>query len=490
MKLAFLLVVIYGCYALGPGLNIAITNQGLENLKTSLLPLALSSVTDLNIPNFSVSVGSSLLSIKFKFKEIDLTQFKLSLPDTKLTPIPTHEFKLSTKNLKAKGKCEIDYDSSLGDGDGKASMSISDTDVTVYFKVYTLGGVMNIQSVDASVDIGDLDVDISGDFADKVLDWLEDVFDSQVKDEIEDALEDKIEDDLTDYLNNLFKQYGPIHEFYGALGVNYNLLFDPIVNDGWFGLKTLGMIYDAYNSNYPPFDPLPSMTIYNSTGREMQIFLSSYTINTFLYTIYSYDIFQGNFTSEIMPNSSPIQLNTTSLDLVFPGLVEKYGDNLPVDVIFNLSNYTLIYNYAGLYGNPPYFKLDAPVHISLSVRGQPVYPVVFDSEVRIDASWGLEKWKFFGNINSFYLSKLDTLSYLLPNSINSETIRTIFNTIIKGIIPEINAKHLIPGIQLPEIPYLNLTDANIIIQNGYLYIDANPVFLVAKEQEEPNLDFI
>lgn len=485
MKPALILVfLVCVCNASYPGLNLAINKLGIENLKTHLLPLALARVTDLSIPDFSTSVGSSFLKIKFKFEDIDLTSFKLSLKDTTVTTTPSHEIKLKTKNLKAKGKCKFDFDSSIGDGDGKAELSISDTDVTIDFKVYSLGGVLNIQSVSADVDIDNLDVDIDGDIADKILDWLEDVFDSDVKDAIEDALEDKIEDELTDYLNGLFSQYGPIYTYYGALGIDYFMVTDPLIDTDWIGLRTLGEVFDAYNYNMPPFSPPSSLNVYNSAGRELQVYLSSYSINTMLYALYSYNIFQGNFTSEIIPDSSPLKLTTSGLELLFPGLVQKYGEDLPIDVIFNLSNYTHIENYGQNKTVAPYFTLDAPVYISLSVRGQATPPVMYQSEILINATWALQNWRFYGEMNSFYLSKLDTLSYLLPNPTGSEFIRQAINTVISQILPELNAKYMNQGITLPELPYVNLTDSSIYIKNGCLYMDANPVFLLDELEEE------
>ena len=40
--------------------------------------------------------------------------------------------------------------------------------------------------------------------------------------------------------------------------------------------------------------------------------------------------------SDIVPESFPIQLTTTGLNLFFPGLEDHYGPNLPVDVEYRL----------------------------------------------------------------------------------------------------------------------------------------------------------
>jgi len=61
--------------------------------------------------------------------------------------------------------------------------------------------------------------------------------------------------------------------------------------------------------------------------------VSDYLINSALYAANEAGLFYFNVSSNLIPSSSPIKLDTTDLEGFVPGLVQKYGANKPVDLI-------------------------------------------------------------------------------------------------------------------------------------------------------------
>lgn len=73
-----------------------------------------------------------------------------------------------------------------------------------------------------------------------------------------------------------------------------------------------------------------------SSAAKFQSFVSTYMLESLSSTFLETNEIHFWTKSTDVPKDFPIQLNTTSLGAFIPGLVQKYGDNKPIDIEYNL----------------------------------------------------------------------------------------------------------------------------------------------------------
>ena len=207
------------------------------------------------------------------------------------------------------------------------------------------------------VEIESLDIDVRKDF----LNWLIDLFGGLIKSKVTEKLEtlgDTISEEANKMINNEF-----IYDVGNGIGLNLTFLTKPILNQvlkseiyndalvklikGYlfkdqsvqneledtltsiltFGLKGTAFPIDA-PQDMPDITPAVDMDFDTSYfTNEIQILISTYTLNTLLFMGQYYDLLKMDFT-----NSShlifPWNFDTEGLSELFPEFGQKYQDNV------------------------------------------------------------------------------------------------------------------------------------------------------------------
>lgn len=88
------------------------------------------------------------------------------------------------------------------------------------------------------------------------------------------------------------------------------------------------------NVPLPPVDMPYHDGVYQANSTGIQVYLSAWTIQSALTSYLTVQPIAGWVNATDVPASSPVKLDTTSLNLLLPGISSFYGAGLPVDVLF------------------------------------------------------------------------------------------------------------------------------------------------------------
>jgi len=70
--------------------------------------------------------------------------------------------------------------------------------------------------------------------------------------------------------------------------------------------------------------------------QQFQAFVSAFSIDTFFSSWLEVGTIQAWFNASMIPSSSAVQLTTSSVDEILPGISDYYGAGLPVDIYFKV----------------------------------------------------------------------------------------------------------------------------------------------------------
>lgn len=73
----------------------------------------------------------------------------------------------------------------------------------------------------------------------------------------------------------------------------------------------------------------------------MQIDVSRYTVESLFLTLFESNRLHVLLTNDIIPPTSAFSLTTTSLDVFLPGLVAKFGNDVPMTILIAAKEYPL-----------------------------------------------------------------------------------------------------------------------------------------------------
>lgn len=97
-------------------------------------------------------------------------------------------------------------------------------------------------------------------------------------------------------------------------------------------------MFDDSKIEVGPEIDIPTMPMWNSTKSEkFQSYISSYSIDSLFQSWIEVGEIEAWFYASYIPASSSVQLTTTTLNGLLPGIEAYYGPNVPVDIFFNVT---------------------------------------------------------------------------------------------------------------------------------------------------------
>ena len=140
-----------------------------------------------------------------------------------------------------------------------------------------------------------------------------------MKASIKNTLNDLIQENV-----HKFPVYIPINKF--DLSVDYSLVSKHKIIDNYLILNSLGAII---NLNKPeslniPYSLPENLPDFDKNGKLSQVFFSDFSLNTAIRTLYLKGLLKVSINSNEIPEDSPVQFNTTSLDLLIDGFIDIY----------------------------------------------------------------------------------------------------------------------------------------------------------------------
>jgi hypothetical protein len=101
--------------------------------------------------------------------------------------------------------------------------------------------------------------------------------------------------------------------------------------------------------------------------------------------------------------------------------------------------------------------------------------------VAFNATVGLSNWEVFASINFAEVVGITTYENALNQAIDVEGLTFMINAGLALAVPYVDQTVLASGISLPHINNVNLSDGSVTVGNGYIYVEATPVYQLAEE---------
>lgn len=198
-----------------------------------------------------------------------------------------------------------------------------------------------ITGVDIDVDINrfDINIQIWGNIWSDFASLLEVFFVGTVADMIDDAITAGLQTGIPLVANHLIKStdgYFPIPP-YANWKLDWETEFKPDVTNTFFDVGVKGNFFDGALTETEPTVNIPVMPYWDTNRpQQFQAYVSSYTVDSFFSSWLQVGAIGGWFNSTMVPANATVQLDTTTVDELMPGLADYYGQHLPMDIHFKV----------------------------------------------------------------------------------------------------------------------------------------------------------
>jgi hypothetical protein len=121
--------------------------------------------------------------------------------------------------------------------------------------------------------------------------------------------------------------------------LNWALPAAPTVTDKSLEFQIKGLVFPKNESQFEPSVQPPALPLHDDTSSDQfQFFLSNYVLESLFYSYLKVDEVHFWTKSTDIPASFFVQLDTSSLNIFFPGMEAHYGPKLPVDIEYKLED--------------------------------------------------------------------------------------------------------------------------------------------------------
>ena len=197
--------------------------------------------------------------------------------------------------------------------------------------------------------------------------------------------------------------------------------------------------------------------------KQIQIYISENVLNSILISFKDTDRLDFNIPSEVT------NLNTTSIGTLIPNIIETYGKDHKVNILYKAINYPKL-----TLSND---KIDSSLNESITLNvcmanGTVSSAIEFQADISFSLKIKLENGYVIGEIFSPSINQLNVIKSNI-GFVDKSILKSTMNEIINKELPFLNNILRYPL----NIQGLLFTDADLYIKQGYLLIEMNPVFL-------------
>ena len=471
--------------AFNPGMTASIDWAMLEQAKDVFLPYVLNALNKAEIPDIAFSSGSGYAKNN---------TFIIMEPagNTFLRPVATDgSIEFSISNLTAHfGSDNLHYQKFyVFTANGSLNVEITELSLYIRFKLLekTLkdgSTVPSIEVLESKLNIPPdrLNVTIKGDNFMKCVSDIEFAFNSEYRGVIDAAVTRGIKGLLPPIFDAVVAKQDARSMLFDQVSLDWQISQAPIVNHRSLEIGMKGLFFQtkAGESGAPPAPPkMPYHDKY--TKSEFQVFLSTYVVNSLADTLIKNNQLQFTLNAKAVPTESPIKLDTTYLDGIFPGLADIYGKDRPVDLQFNIlkSNVLTI-------GNKERINYQANTGVKFWVEQADgtkdlaidftVDDLLIDLQVLV---FGQQPWL---EAKEIHLGSIIGSSSKIANFNLTAEVQNI-NKLFKEGLPIFNYWFKLQHFRLPETLFgiFHLSDARINYYNGFLEVAFTPTFIAPSE---------
>lgn len=301
-----------------------------------------------------------------------------------------------------------------------------------------------------------------------------------IRDEITKTLTSTIKSELPATLNKLVSQSQGAALIYDGIDLDIQIPENPNITDKFIGLAIKGLIYPKNESEVEPsVQPVP-MTYHNDqSASKLQVFLSSYVVDSAFYTYLKLNEVHFWTKPSDIPASFPVQLDTSSLNMFFPGMKDHYGPDLPVNIEYKLEQAE---NFL-VRQNDDTMSFDADLGIKFWVQfpnntqdlavDVTAEDLVANFTILIEANNQIAM-----NITTAALKDIEVHSTTFGD-LNLSLLAKLFNYTFEALIVAFNVWAKLQSITIPSVLFgiFTLSDLTLKYHDDYLEAGLTPTFL-------------
>lgn len=462
------------------GIKASISPAVVKDVTKKLMPILLNELKDIVVPdqNINVDAGIATLHIYLRNIHFGITSF----PAENLNVAVTVPKNVDVTATQIKGSGRFDTTIKLGFLSSSYHINVDLKWLNVHANV-ELGSQKSTQDPtklipSAKIVAIDLDLDFDFDISSSILGTLVGLFKSAVKDYIRGKLVSEIRNQLLNnsktLIDGLLNKIPLEPQIYHEIAVDDELLADPLVREGRLIVDILGKVLNTKipESSNPPFPVSEGIPDLGKSGKLVEALVSPYVVKSAIYTLILSKVLDFTLHSTDIPSESPIKLDTSSLDIMFKGLKEKYGEKRPCDLNCEL-----------ILPTPEVNLTEGIIHTDANIMCQVIVNldesresfVKFKSLVHSDAKVSIqEEGKIVSRIESLKVKDTELVETTLED-VDLQSMQYFFNTVIAFAIPVINQGVLSDlKIQIPEIEGIKFTDSELSVRDGYIELGVTP----------------
>lgn len=157
------------------------------------------------------------------------------------------------------------------------------------------------------------------------------IFKGLIIGKINSAVNDAIPAVITSEINGILASTGGLVYLTEELAFDITFDSEPLITDTNMALYLNATMFSKTTGYKIPSTDINDIKILTSTANSVEVSVSHFTANSFLLAVHDSNLLEYTLTPEAFPMVAE-ELTTTYLDGFLPGLVTKYGKDLPVSI--------------------------------------------------------------------------------------------------------------------------------------------------------------
>jgi len=236
-----------------------------------------------------------------------------------------------------------------------------------------------------------------------------------------------------------------------------------------------GTVYSKNQTNVTiPFSnniSIPEIDKNDHNG--LQVFLSEYVVQSALLASQLDGQLQVNITNDTLPQGSPVQLNTDSLNLIFSGLTKKYGNNQPcyLSCWADPSSYPKVSFTEGGAG----ISLTSICSLyAMTITNEWSLAVTFKTTLQSQGTISVNTTsnKVFVSFTNLAVSSTSIITTNIGSQ-SSSLLQLELNLALAALQAVFNNLLAKDGFSIPQLPYYQFTNLTMAFHKGYLEATVN-----------------
>lgn len=455
--------------ALPIGLQGGIGVKTINDFIVEAVPAILQQVKSSEFPPITQKFGKLYFTVTLQVRDLVLTELSIDSKESKVSFEGPDLIHIELKQFTGAASFKWLYDSSLGGGAGGGQVSFMEPYATLILRLGEKDGKLKVTVEGALISISEINMQLNGTPIGESLTWLVSAF----KDEILGALAKNLSASLGSsaqaFFDAILAEPSTIIPFGegSPLGIDYYLPKAPLVTEDYLELYSHAVIVQITNPvTQPPIGlpvPLPA---FNSTGGQIQLSVSEYTVNSGLYATVNAGLANFTITNAMLGVDS---LNTNSLNVLLPDLKKKYGNDQECELRCSVLPYPSVKFIAKFVNGTATF--DCEIYV---IEAQEA-PVKVNLTTNFNVTFRIEDWKVVGKINEIEVEEVKKVASLVNIDVGS--LKYFLNLALKGALPTISESIFgNSGIPLPSLKGIDLEDLILETYVGYMFIQATPKY--------------